>query len=190
MITSSKTSSAPGRVAERAQRLEEARRRRDDPHVPGDRLDDDRREALAPLGDRRRGRVDVVEGADDRVLRGAGRDAGRRRDPERREARAGGGEQRVRVAVVAAGELEDPVAARERRGRAAARDIDASVPEETSRTFSTDGTASTISAASSTSASVGAPKDVPRAAASVTAATTSGSACPKISGPHDITQST
>ena len=68
--------------------------------------------------------------------------------------------------------------------------IAASVPELTSRTFSTDGTASTISAASSTSASVGAPNDVPRAAASVMAATTSGSACPKINGPHDITQST
>ena len=66
----------------------------------------------------------------------------------------------------------------------------ASVPELTRRTFSTDGIASTISCASSTSPSVGAPKDVPRAAASVTAATTSGSACPKINGPHDITQST
>ena len=39
--------------------------------------------------------------------------------------------------------------------------IAASVPDETSRTISTDGTASTISAASSTSASVGAPNVVP-----------------------------
>ena len=38
----------------------------------------------------------------------------------------------------------------------------ASVPELTSRTFSTDGTASMISSASSLSASVGAPKLVPR----------------------------
>jgi hypothetical protein len=67
--------------------------------------------------------------------------------------------------------------------------IDASVPEETSRTFSTDGTASTISAASSTSASVGAPKVVPRSAAARTASTVSGSAWPKISGPQDMTQS-
>ena len=68
--------------------------------------------------------------------------------------------------------------------------IAASVPDETRRTISTDGTASTISAASSTSASVGAPNDVPRPAASTTADSVSGSAWPKISGPHDITQST
>ena len=66
----------------------------------------------------------------------------------------------------------------------------ASVPEETSRTISTDGTAATISAASSTSASVGAPKEVPSAAALVTASTVFGSAWPKSSGPHDMTQST
>ena len=50
-----------------------------------------------------------------------------------------------------------------RRGPRASRIalIAASVPDETSRTISTDGTASTISAASSTSASVGAPNDVP-----------------------------
>ena len=54
--------------------------------------------------------------------------------------------------------------------------IAASVPEETSRTISTDGPASTISAASSTSASVGAPNVVPRSTASWTAASVSGSA--------------
>ena len=67
--------------------------------------------------------------------------------------------------------------------------IAASVPDDTSRTRSTEGTASTISAASSTSASVGAPKLVPRSAASRTASTVPASACPKISGPHDMTQS-
>jgi hypothetical protein len=66
----------------------------------------------------------------------------------------------------------------------------ASVPDDTSRTFSSDGTTSTSSAASSTSPSVGAPKVVPRPAASRTAAMVSGSAWPKRSGPHDITQST
>ena len=66
----------------------------------------------------------------------------------------------------------------------------ASVPDETSRTFSTDGTASTISSARSTSRSVGVPKVVPSAAASCTASTISGSAWPKTSGPHDMTQST
>ncbi len=67
--------------------------------------------------------------------------------------------------------------------------IAASVPDETSRTFSSDGTASTISSASSTSASVAAPKLVPRSAASRTASTVSGSAWPKMSGPQDMTQS-
>ena len=49
--------------------------------------------------------------------------------------------------------------------------IVASVPELTSRTISTLGTASTIRPASSTSASVGIPNDVPCRAASVAAAT-------------------
>ena len=61
--------------------------------------------------------------------------------------------------------------------------IAASVPDETSRTFSIDGTASAISAASSTSASVDAPNVVPRSAASRTASTVSGSACPKMQRP-------
>ena len=52
----------------------------------------------------------------------------------------------------------------------------ASVPDETSLTRSTEGTASAISAASSTSRSVGAPKVVPSSAASRTASTVSGSA--------------
>jgi hypothetical protein len=93
------------------------------------------------------------------------------------------------VPVVAAGELEDPVAVGKPRASRIAL-IAASVPEETSRTFSTEGTASTISAANSTSASVGAPKLVPLRAASRTASTVSGSAWPKTSAPHDITQST
>ena len=67
--------------------------------------------------------------------------------------------------------------------------IAASVPDETRRTCSIDGTASAISAASSTSASVETPKVVPRRAASRTASTVSGSACPKIKGPHESTQS-
>src|SRR5581483_4240082 len=100
-------------VAERAQRLEKAVDRRDDAHVPGDRLDDDRREPLAVAHDRLGCRVDVVVGADDRVARDGARHARRRRDSEGREARAGAREQRVGMAVVAAGELEDPVALRE-----------------------------------------------------------------------------
>ena len=68
-------------------------------------------------------------------------------------------------------------------------DIAASVPDETSRTSSIVGKASLISSASSTSRSVGAPNVVPAAAASRTASIVSGSACPKMSGPHDCTQS-
>ena len=84
--------------------------------------------------------------------------------PERREARAGLGEERVGVAVVAARELEHPVRRVNARASRSA-DIAASVPDETSRTCSIDGTASAISAASSTSRSVGAPKLVPSSAA-------------------------
>ena len=65
----------------------------------------------------------------------------------------------------------------------------ASVPELTSRTFST-GVRATISSASSTSPAVTVPNEVPRAAAAVTAASTSGCACPRIIGPHEQTRST
>ncbi len=65
----------------------------------------------------------------------------------------------------------------------------ASVPELTSRTCST-GVRATISSASSTSPGVGVPKLVPLAAAACTAATTSGWAWPRISGPQEQTRST
>ena len=57
--------------------------------------------------------VDVVVRRDDRVRGDRRRHAQRGRDPERRQSGAGFGEQRVDVAVVAAGELEDTVAAGE-----------------------------------------------------------------------------
>ena len=66
----------------------------------------------------------------------------------------------------------------------------ASVPLETRRTCSTGSTRETISSASSTSFSLGVPKEKPRAAASVTAASTSGWAWPRIIGPHEHTRST
>ncbi len=65
--------------------------------------------------------------------------------------------------------------------------IVASVPDETRRTMSMPGTAATIRSASSTSPAVGAPNDVPRAAAAVAAWTISGRACPKSNAPHDWT---
>jgi hypothetical protein len=78
------------------------------------------------------------------------------------------------------------VAARARR-RAL---IVASVPDEVIRIIETAGIRRATSSARSTSAIVGAPNDVPRCAASTTAATTSGCAWPWISGPHEQTQST
>jgi hypothetical protein len=72
-----------------------------------------------------------------------------------------------------------PVAARASRSA----DIVASVPEETRRTISSDGTASTMRSASSTSASVGAPYTVPRRSARSTASSTTGWRCPRIIGP-------
>jgi hypothetical protein len=61
----------------------------------------------------------------------------------------------------------------------------ASVPDDTSRTCSIDGTRRQISSAISTSPWVGAPNDSPRAAASCTAFTTSGWAWPTMAGPHE-----
>ena len=92
------------------------------------------------------------------------------------------------MAVVGARELD--LVASGGRARSRSTLIDASVPEEVMRTISADSTRCTTSAASSTSATVGAPKLVPAAAAARTAETTSGCACPAISGPQDMTQST
>ena len=68
-------------------------------------------------------------------------------------------------------------------------DIVASVPDETSRALST-GVRATISSTSSTSARVGVPYDVPRAAAAVTASMTSGWAWPRSIGPQEQMRST
>ena len=65
----------------------------------------------------------------------------------------------------------------------------ASVPELTSRTFST-GARATSSSASSTSPGVAVPNDVPRASAPATASITAGCACPRIIGPQEQTRST
>ena len=64
-------------------------------------------------------------------------------------------------------------------------DIVASVPDDTNRTLSIDGTASTTASAISISRTVGAPKLDPSSRASATAALTLGSACPRIIGPHE-----
>ena len=110
--------------------------------------------------------VEVVVRHDDRVGDGAGCDAGRTGQPERRDPAPGRDEQRVEVPVVAAGELHDlrPAVA-PRASRTAV--IAASVPDDTSRTFSTLGTRSQMASASSTSRVVGAPNDVPSSAAAL-----------------------
>ena len=68
-------------------------------------------------------------------------------------------------------------------------DIVASVPEETSRIFSIDGIMKRTSSPNSTSRAVGAPNVVPDAAVWMIATSTSGSAWPRISGPHEPTKS-
>ncbi len=97
-------------VAEPAQRLQVAGLGRDDAHVRRDRFDDDRSEPFAVAHDRLRRGVEVVVRNDDRVGGGSGRHPRRRRDSQRREPGACAREQRVGVAVVAPGRLEDPVA--------------------------------------------------------------------------------
>ena len=68
-------------------------------------------------------------------------------------------------------------------------DIVASVPDDTRRTFSIDGTTKRTSSPNSTSRAVGAPNVVPDAAVWTMATSTSGSAWPRISGPHEPTKS-
>ena len=65
--------------------------------------------------------------------------------------------------------------------------IVASVPDDTSRTFSMLGTSSTMRRAMVSSASDGAPNDRPLAAASATAFTVPGWAWPRMAGPHEPT---
>ena len=76
-----------------------------------------------------------------------------------------------------------PVKPRARRMAA----VVASEPEETRRTFSTEGTMVVISSASSISRSCGAPKLVPLRAASMIASVITAGACPSMSGPQEPT---
>ncbi len=103
----------PGGVAERAQRLEEAGLRRDAAHVPRHRLDEHRRQLVVVAGDGLADRGEIVVVDHDRPCHDRGGDAGRGRDPERREPGACRGEEGVGMAVVAARELEHARAAGE-----------------------------------------------------------------------------
>ena len=65
--------------------------------------------------------------------------------------------------------------------------MDASVPDETNRTFSIDEYAAAISSAISISRIVGAPKLEPSSSAPATASRTAGWAWPRIIGPQEPT---
>jgi hypothetical protein len=78
-----------------------------------------------------------------------------------------------------------PVAPRARRSAL----IVASVPDDTARTFSIDGTAARTASANSTSSAVGAPKLVPWTSVRLIASRISGWAWPRIIGPHEPTRS-
>ncbi len=177
-----------GAVAGLAKRFEEPFSGRDDPHVRGNRLDEDARELVSMALDGSGDRVEVVEGADDRVFGGSGGYARAGRDPEGRKPRARAREERVRVAVVTAGELQDAVASGE----------PASKPDGAHRGLRPGGDqpheldggnrVHDLLGELDFSLRRGAERRA-FAAAAWTAATTSGSAWPKTSGPQDMTQS-
>ena len=95
----------------------EAGQRRDDAHVAGGRLGDDAGDLAVVHPERLGHRGEVVVGDHDRVGRGRTGDARGVRQAERRDAGPGRGQQRVDVAVVAAGELHHLGAAGEAAGQ-------------------------------------------------------------------------
>ena len=111
-MTSSKISSAPCFVQSAAQRLQELGPLQQQAVVCGHGLDDEGGDAV-PFGrEQLLGRVEVVERQHARQRRELARDALRRRLAERRETRAGCDEQVIDVAVIAAREFHDEIAAR------------------------------------------------------------------------------
>ena len=115
----------PGVGRDRAHPLEVARGGHDRPAVSEDRLGDDRRDALAVVGERRLEPVEVVPAKHDQALAGPGRHAGRlgrHRGMVGRAPRLGRRVRRpvdrVRPAVIVALEAHDQVAAGERPGEA------------------------------------------------------------------------
>ena len=120
-MTSSKMSSVPGRRARLAQRLEEARLGQHHAGVVEDRLEDDRGDRVALVGEDRPYPGGVVVLADEDQVADRGRHPRRRRDRGRDRAALVGREvvaprHVVVPAVVVALELEDPFAAGEAAG--------------------------------------------------------------------------
>ena len=97
-------------------RLQKLPRGHDEPHVAHHRLEQNRRDRVALRRECPLERLGLVVFEHERVLRGAGGDAGGVWHAERRGRRAGGHEQAVDVAVVIARELDQLVAASEPAG--------------------------------------------------------------------------
>ncbi len=175
VMTSSQTSSAPASVQRRRRPARKPSAGGDQAHVGGDRLDEHRRELGAVAVERVVERGVVVVGDDDGVGHRALGDArpnragrGWRRRCRRRRA----GRRRGRGSSPANFRIFGPD--RSRRARGGSRSSPPRCPTTTRRTLSTDGTRAAMASASSTSRSVGAPYDVPSAAARCTASTTTG----------------
>ena len=81
--------------------------RGDGSHVARGGLGDDRGDGVAESRERRLNRLDVVVGQHDCVSGSGSGDPGRGRQAEGRHPRTGVGQQRIDMAVVAAGELDD-----------------------------------------------------------------------------------
>ena len=166
MITSSKMSSAPTRVARGAQRLRGTRARaRRGPCSPPPA-----RRSRRPPRRRARGRRCKARRWCRRPPR-AGHPAEPAR-PERRHTAAAAGEQRVGVAVVAAGELHDPVATGRAPGEAHRRHRRLGPRRDEAHHLARRARPRRSPRRGSTSPSVGAPKVVPRAGGAPTAAST------------------
>ena len=117
VITSSLMNSAPWLRQVSDRNCVEARLGRDDAHVARRGLGDDAGDARTELGERGLDGGAVVVRQHDGVGGDVRGDARRLGEPQRDDAGAGLGEQRVDVAVVAAGELDDHVAAGEAAGQ-------------------------------------------------------------------------
>ena len=98
-------------VAERAQAVEETRRRRDAVHVAGHRLDDHRGDVVREGVEQPPDRIEIVVGGGEGEFGQGGGHAGRGRHAEGQQAGAGLHQQGVAMAVVAALELQDARAA-------------------------------------------------------------------------------
>ena len=101
-----------------SQSRQEAFRRRHDPHVGGDRLDDDAGDLVPVALEEEAHGLDVVVGRHERQFGVGWRHAGAIRQAQCGDTGAGAGQQAIGVAVVAPLELDDAVAAGEGAGEA------------------------------------------------------------------------